>query len=170
MTELHRIVGAPWRRGLGRTHRSPRKRGRGQSLVEFALVLPVFLLIILTAIDFGRAFYSWVTVTSAARVAANYAALDPYASFAAGSDYDNLVRSDALSSICPIPPGGPPQPTFEDTALDSNTTSKDLGDTATVRISCSFGIITPVIGSVLGNSVSIAASATFTVRTGAYQP
>jgi Flp pilus assembly protein TadG len=31
-------------------------RSRGQSLVEFTLILPVFLLILMFAIDFGRAF------------------------------------------------------------------------------------------------------------------
>ena len=51
-----------------------RKRSRGQSLVEFALVLPVLLLMVLTALDFGRLFPGWVVINNAARVGANYAA------------------------------------------------------------------------------------------------
>ena len=35
-------------------------RSRGQSLVEFALVLPMILLLMLIAIDFGRVFLGWV--------------------------------------------------------------------------------------------------------------
>ena len=52
-------------------------RSRGQSLVEFALVLPMILLLMLIAIDFGRVFLGWVGLNNAARVAANYAAMHP---------------------------------------------------------------------------------------------
>lgn len=50
------------------THIFSRKHGeRGQSLVEFALVLPVFLLIVMATIDFGWAMRNWITATNAAR-------------------------------------------------------------------------------------------------------
>ena len=39
----------------------------GQSLVEFALVLPVLALLILGIVDFGMAFHGVVTVNTAAR-------------------------------------------------------------------------------------------------------
>ena len=46
-----------------RRHRPPtlrrlRPRTRGQALVEFALVLPIMILVLLLAIDFGRLFFS----------------------------------------------------------------------------------------------------------------
>jgi Flp pilus assembly protein TadG len=44
----------------------------GQSLTEFALILPVFLLIVLAVADFGRLFNSMVAVEAAAREAADY--------------------------------------------------------------------------------------------------
>jgi len=47
---------------------------RGQSLVEFALVLPIFLLIMLFAIDFGRVFSAWISLNNLARIGANLAA------------------------------------------------------------------------------------------------
>src|SRR5437870_2601945 len=47
---------------------------RGQSLVEFALALPVLLLLLLGLADFGRAFYYTSTIANAARVGAEYAA------------------------------------------------------------------------------------------------
>jgi Flp pilus assembly protein TadG len=40
---------------------------RGQSLVEFALILPIFLVIVLAAVDFGWALRSFITATNAAR-------------------------------------------------------------------------------------------------------
>lgn len=46
----------------------------GQSLVEFALALPVLLLILLGLADFGRAFYYTTAIAGAARAGAEYAA------------------------------------------------------------------------------------------------
>lgn len=43
------------------------RRERGQSLAEFALVLPLFLLVIMAAVDFGWAFRSHITATNAVR-------------------------------------------------------------------------------------------------------
>ena len=39
-----------------------RSRWRGQALVEFALVLPIFLLILMTLLDFGRVIYAQHTI------------------------------------------------------------------------------------------------------------
>jgi Flp pilus assembly protein TadG len=44
-----------------------RKRERGVAAVEFALILPVFLALVLGAIDFGYFFYVTEVVTNAAR-------------------------------------------------------------------------------------------------------
>jgi len=46
---------------------------RGQGLVEIALVLPVFLLIVLGTIDFGRAIYYYSVISNGAREGARYA-------------------------------------------------------------------------------------------------
>lgn len=145
--------------------RRDRHDSRGQSLVEFALILPVFLLIVMVAVDFGRAFYSWVTITNAARVGANYAAANPNDSYP-NSTYTSLVQQEALNNICQI--SGSFNPTFIDGA-DADTTNKDLGDGARVAVTCDFRILTPVIGSVLGNAIPISASATFPIRMGAQQ-
>jgi Flp pilus assembly protein TadG len=49
------------------------RRQRGQGLVEIALVLPVFLLIVLGTIDFGRAIYIYSVMSNGAREGARYA-------------------------------------------------------------------------------------------------
>jgi len=46
------------------------KRTEGVSAVEFALILPVFVLIVFGSIDFGNLFYQWNVVNEAAREAA----------------------------------------------------------------------------------------------------
>lgn len=46
------------------------QRGRGQSLIEFAFLAPVMMLLILGMIDLGRGFYYQTELTDAARNAA----------------------------------------------------------------------------------------------------
>src|SRR5438034_112287 len=64
-----------------RRRQANRRRFRGQSLVEFALVLPVMLIVIMFGVDFGRAFLGWVNLQNASRLGANYASLHPDANW-----------------------------------------------------------------------------------------
>jgi len=52
-----------------------RKEERGQSLVEFVLVLPILLLFVLGIIEFGWLFNARISITSAAREGARVAAV-----------------------------------------------------------------------------------------------
>ena len=53
---------------LPRRQRDVRGRGeRGQSLVEFALIVPIFLLLLFAIVDFGMGFHAYITVTNSAR-------------------------------------------------------------------------------------------------------
>ena len=58
------------------------KWSQGQSLVEMAVLLPLLLVLIIGAIEFGRLFFTRVVVTNAAREGAYYLATHP-------SDYDS---------------------------------------------------------------------------------
>jgi Flp pilus assembly protein TadG len=51
------------------------KKESGQTLVEFALILPILLLLIFGAIEFGRVFHATHVITSAAREGARAAAV-----------------------------------------------------------------------------------------------
>lgn len=52
------------------------QRDRGAAAVEFALMLPLLLLLVFGIIDFGRALNAQVTITQAAREGARLAALN----------------------------------------------------------------------------------------------
>ena len=74
------------------------KRGRrrsddGAAAVEFALILPIFLLLIFLLIDFGRLFYCQITLNSAAREAARAVALRMTTA------QINIAASDAAPNI-----------------------------------------------------------------------
>jgi hypothetical protein len=51
-------------------------RGTGQTLVEFALVLPVIVLMLFGILDLGRAVYAYNTIANAARIGARVAAVN----------------------------------------------------------------------------------------------
>jgi len=70
----------------------PRKAEDGQSLVEFTLVLPIFLLVLFAVVDFGMAFHAWITVTNSAREGARIGAVR-----ASGAEIEQRVRDTATS-------------------------------------------------------------------------
>jgi len=56
--------------------RRRRKNGeKGQALAEFALLVPIFLMLLFSIVDFGMGFYSWITVTNSAREGARLGAV-----------------------------------------------------------------------------------------------
>jgi Flp pilus assembly protein TadG len=56
---------------------APSERNRGQALVEFAMVLPVFFLLVAGMFDFGLGIYSDLTLVNAAREGARVGAIEP---------------------------------------------------------------------------------------------
>jgi len=74
---------------------------RGQSLIEFALVLPLIFLLIVNTVNFGAFFYAWITVASAARTGAQYMVLGGASATAPGeatpAQIAAIVRNDAAS-------------------------------------------------------------------------
>jgi PKD repeat protein len=150
-----------------------RRRSRGQSLVEFAIVLPILLFLTVVALDFGRVYLGWINLQSMSRIAANLAANNPTA-WQGGGDaavkakYQNQIRSDAAATNCKLPVVAgvqvAPAPVFTDT--NGNGASTDIGDSASVSLSCSFDLITPGIKSIVGNSVTVGASSVFPVKSG----
>ncbi len=84
----------------GRTGRKRfRRRDEGQSLVEVALFVPLFTLLIIYAADFGFFFLAATTLTTAARNAASYAIQGTKSPTHAAEPAANLVQSLAIASI-----------------------------------------------------------------------
>lgn len=51
---------------------------RGATAVEFALILPLLMTLVLGCVDFGRFAYNYIAVTNAARAGASYAIMNNY--------------------------------------------------------------------------------------------
>jgi len=69
----------------------------GATLVEFALVTPVLILVLVASLDFARALNAYVTVTNASREAARYAIVHPLAS-------DSSIEAFVATRIVPLDP------------------------------------------------------------------
>jgi hypothetical protein len=81
----------------------------GASAVEFALVLPILLLLIFGIISFGWGFARWVELTGAAREGARYMAIHSGADAGALTAATTLAKSSAplacgaLGNDCQVP-------------------------------------------------------------------
>ena len=74
---------------------------QGQALVEFALLVPFIFLLIFNVVNFGGFLYSWITISNASRVGAQYASMGAaYASYPATaklSDIQTLITKETSS-------------------------------------------------------------------------
>jgi PKD repeat protein len=147
---------------LPRLRHRHNQRSLGQGLVEFALVLPVLMLIFLFALDFGRVFLGWVELNNAARIGANFAANHPDAWGTPGNatdvaTYRTLMANDAAAINCVLP-NPVPDPTFPDGSV--------VGGRSQLSLTCQFSVLTPFIGNITGNPITVGASAVFPIQHG----
>jgi Flp pilus assembly protein TadG len=66
-----------FRRSLAERRSRANRRSRGQALVEFALIVPIFMLIAFGTIDFGLAFDASIGISNAAREGARAGVTTP---------------------------------------------------------------------------------------------
>ena len=125
---------------LGRFVRKPKGKGeRGQALVEFALIVPIFLLLVFAIVDFGMGFHAWITVTNAAREGARVGAVGADSATIQGKVTDTTVSLDAASVTTTVTnaQGAP-------------------GEAVTVKVDYDYQLITPlssIMGMVSGNTL-----------------
>jgi len=159
----------PWRR-----HRTT---SRGQALVELALMLPILVLMLLLAIDFGRVFFGWVGLNNAVRIAANEAGFNPQAwNDPVWVELQDIYRDQVLQDMQAIncaPTGGGswattdvPDPTFINQTGTPTADPYEVGDHAQVQMTCHFSFLTPLVGVIMGDPMPISALAEFPVKGG----
>ena len=150
------------RKRLGFRIRRPHRRG--QALVEFALIVPVMLFLLLIAIDFGRLFFSNVDMANASREAAAYAAGNPtdtatitaYASREANVQGQAGEGARTVTVTC--------QNSVPATILCSAAAGgTGVGNVVTVNVARPFTFLTPFINSFFGGSLQVNASSSAAV-------
>jgi Flp pilus assembly protein TadG/beta-lactam-binding protein with PASTA domain len=149
---------------FGLFSRSRDDRTAGQALVEFAIILPVVVLLLVMAVDFGRVYFGWVSLTNAARVGANFAALNGDAWETNDTDVEDewadLIRANVSGCTLAEPLAAPD-------FIDMNGDGSDNGssDHVQVTVHCAFDLITPLASQLFGGGqVAVGAQSTFPVR------
>ncbi|MBS1253228.1 MAG: hypothetical protein MAG451_02277 [Anaerolineales bacterium] len=134
----------------------------GQSLVEFALTLPVLLLILMAVFDMGRAVYAQNVLTHAVREGARYGAIrvaeTPCHCQDIRSQTENAVFGLALQSVT-VAVGS-------QCAGDAGCDSLEAGqesNTIRVAVTHDFTAVTPLVDRYLGQSGTITLEAASTM-------
>ena len=124
----------------GHSTRSAR-RTRGQGLVEFALVLPILLLVMLGIIEFGYVFTVYSGVFNAAREGVRYGAVSPkdQSGVDAAARGKIILADPSAVTFGVYYDKGPGTSTFTDPAL------VQIGDRVVLDITYDLPAITPVI-------------------------
>jgi Flp pilus assembly protein TadG len=139
---------------LGKTLRS---RG-GQSLVEFALVAPLFFLLVFGITDFGRLFFTQETLQFALREAGRYAVTGQHMANPLGG---NLTRVASIKAIAKQKAIGIDVSKITVSSGGVSDFAGDPGDTVVISLRTDLKLITPMIGRFFGPSQTY----TFTVQT-----
>jgi hypothetical protein len=133
-------------RGRLRRHRAD--GGRGQTLAEFALALPIFLFILMAVFDFGRAIYMYNGVSQASRELARATSVHRCAGSPCtlGSSAESQAVLATQKSLIP----NLQNPTYscvdiDGSAINSATTCLP-GNQVKVRIVARYSPITPLLG------------------------
>lgn len=149
---------------------SPRRTTgeRGAAMVEFAIVLPLMVVLVFGTIDIGRAYMAWNQVKGAAREGAGYAQFFPNRATNVGIcvDPDNVRfkalqegDGDTTSYSVSTKRVDPPQST-----ITCGGTAVPPGAKVRVTVSQPFEVITPIASRLVGNPLVISASVEVVVQ------
>ena len=121
------------------------RREDGQAMVEFALILPIFLLILCGIIDFGWLFYNQLSLNNACREGARYAVVHT----AENADTQSIINHIENMSTT----------VFANDAVDITVEYTSPADPTSgdvkVSIQADISFFTPVLSSVLGKEKTI---------------
>ena len=129
---------------------STTKRPRGQALVEFALILPIFLIVLLAVFDVGRLVFIYNGITNAAREGARLAIVNQTSASITTRVTDQ--SPGAAVTVCVVLLGsGQTTTDCATTPVGSRcATPPTIGCVASVEVSTQYQAITPVIGNIIG--------------------
>ena len=132
-----------------RTPRSHTRKSRGQALAEFALTLPIVLLVLGITVDFGRAYYYDLGIRDAAFAAARYAGMNPaddtgIKAAAVNAAPSGVLTTGAVTITAPVVTG-----------CDGSRVS---GCPLKIAVSYVFSPITPIITALTGTGITLSRS------------
>jgi len=122
------------------------KKENGQAMVEFALVLPILLLVFAGIIDFGWIFHNQLVANNASREAARYVAIHYYVDL--NSDEAARLKSNEIivdyvgSSFSGI-----------SVSITKSPDDTITGEKVRVHFTGNVKVLTPLLDTILGSDV-----------------
>ena len=121
---------------------------KGGVAVEFAMLLPLLVLLVFGIIQFGVLFNNYIAITHAAREGVRWAALE---------EPESVVKDKAVEAAPSLKPAIDPANITVD---PSSRSIANQGEQVEVTVSYAVPIIMPFINEILGANVTLVASAT----------
>lgn len=121
----------------------------GQSIIEFALILPILLLILMGILEFGLMLNAYLSINNASRDGARYASV--------GSTDDSVVA--AIENVLPMI-----DPLDVSVNISPLYGSRNRGDAVTVEVLYTYEVTMPVISAIISNSIDLRAETTMRVE------
>lgn len=122
---------------------------RGQALLEFALILPLLILLLMGIIEFGRIFNAYIVLNHLSREGARYAAT--------GESYTTI--HDMITDGAAVLGAGSLQITIS--PAQSHLTR---GNPVTVKLEFDLPLFIPLINNLLSNPMHLTAETTMRVE------
>ena len=141
-----------------------RRNPRGQTLVEVALILPIFVLLLVGIFDLGRAVYATSTINNAAREAGRLAIVDQTLAHIQAEAVKQSVALGLTAADIAIDFRDPSTP---NTA--NSCTVMTLGCVADVRVTYTYTAATPMVDLLVGQ-VTLVGETRFAVEAICAQP
>jgi Flp pilus assembly protein TadG len=124
-------------------------RERGQDAVEFALIIPILLLILMGIFDMGRAIYYSSALDNAVREGARYASVQPTDTAGIQATVDNIALGIAPTDL----------------TITTTVVRGGAYDTVNVAASYNMPIVTPLIGAFFGGGNQVALGSQASMKT-----
>lgn len=133
---------------------TPLHRERGQSLVEFAIILPVLLLLVLGVVDLGMGFKTYITLTNASREGVRWISIHPTDQSGARDRIADEASTMGLSEGLFLEGG-------YEVSFSPNQSDYDAGEKVTVNVTHDYQLL---FGAITGlPAVPFTASSTMVV-------
>ena len=116
---------------------------RGQALVEFALVVPIFILVLMGLFDLGRAVYAYNTISNASRESVRVAIVNQTTADVQAEAIKQAVSLDITGADVAISYGNPG-------GAGACSSPIAVGCRASVTVQYVYTAATPVIGQLVG--------------------
>ncbi|GFR35328.1 TadE family protein [Thermobrachium celere] len=122
---------------------------KGQALIEFSIILPILLLIVMGIAEFGMILNSYLTIQTASREGARIGIIGADDSEIVQVVYKSTQSIDKQKINITITP---------------SSTNRKSGDTLKVRVEYEYDLIIPIIKNILGNKIELSAETSMRVE------